>query len=154
MKLYQYNATAVLFEKANAISEMPDSWRAIHLPLAGMQQRYNRTLRTNFILRNIMTAVAGEDGYVYLCGDGDIVILFQGRLKPMLRKLAAYFGDIDPAAVIQEARDTFLVFDLSKDWAAFHKLCFAKSMNEAYDRLLMPENLPASHYAAAEAPAP
>lgn len=154
MKLYHHNATAVLFEKATSIRDLPDSWRVIYLKLSEMPARYNRTLLTNFIVKNIAGVLSSEEGYIYLCSDNDIFILFQGRSKPMLKKLASIFGDIDPSSLQHATKSPFSVYDLSKDWVEFYELCFSKSMNEAYSRLLSPTIPRVYQHVAEEAPAP
>lgn len=153
MKLYHHNATAVLFEKATSIRNLPDSWRSIHLKFSKMQERYSHTLRTHFILKGIETALGTDEAYVYLCGDGDVFILFQGRAKPLLGRLAKIFGDLNPSTVRQETASPLIVYDLSKDWAEFYEVCFSKSMNEAYQRMFA-KTPPAYQRAGEEAPAP
>jgi hypothetical protein len=140
MKLYIQNALSVLFEKTSSLRNAPDSWRCIHLKIPQMQTRYNRSLRTNFIINGLTTILGDDEGYVYVCRDDDIFILFQGRAKPILTKLALYFGDIDLRTPVRRANQPFELYDLSKDWDEFYELCFNKTLAEAYGRLLAVRN--------------
>jgi hypothetical protein len=127
MKLFHRNATALLFEKIHSIRHFHDSWRCIHLTLSDRMQIHNRSLRNNFIINGIDTLLAEEEGFVYLCRDRDIFILFQGRAKPILTKLSSYFADMSEADMSDHI---FKLYDLSKDWQAFFSVCYQKSLNE------------------------
>lgn len=129
MKIHCRNASAQLFEKAHALAPKHNSWRCIMLTFSGAREHYSQTLRTYFIVKGLIEALGDEDGHIYLCSDGDICILFQGALRPVLSRLAHYFGDIDLSRATQARRDQFLtVFDLSTDWDDFMNFCFAKSL--------------------------
>lgn len=151
MKLHQYNAAAILFEKTSSIREEHDSWRAIHISLSKASERYNRTLRQHFIARGVTEALAVEDGYIYLCNDGDVFILFQGRMNPILKKLALIFEDIQTINHHRHRRNPFTLYDLSTDWQSFYDICFAKSLDAACGHLLT-KNLPVGRLDTAEAP--
>ncbi len=119
MKILTQNATALLFEKVNSLRHQHDSWRCIQLKLSGISY-HNQALRRNFVLRGIHDLLAENDGFVYACEDQDIFILFQGRTKNILTKLATYFADID-------SDNLFALYDLHKDWAFFFSVCYRKS---------------------------
>lgn len=135
MKILHRNANAQLFEKAHSLEGAHNSWRSIHLHMASKRERYSQMLRTYFIVRGLTETLADNDGYIYLCNDGDIFILFQGALRPVLAKLSHYFGDIDLSQAVEKPQNSFFtIFDLSKDWQEFLNLCFAKSLlAEAFD---------------------
>lgn len=129
MKLFHRNATALLFEKIHSIRHAHDSWRCIHLTLSDRVERHNRSLRNHFILNGISSALMEEDGYVYLCRDRDIFILFQGRTTPVITKLSQYFADM-LAMEEEDEEQLFTLYDLSKDWSTFFTLCFQKSLRD------------------------
>jgi hypothetical protein len=75
-------------------------------------------------------------GFMYLCDDGDIFILFQGALRPVTQKLSTHFGDIDPERYMEpNSYNIFRAFDLSKHWEEFYDLCEVKY----YKKLLQEE---------------
>lgn len=125
MKIFTHNATALLFEKANSLRHIHDSWRCIQLKLSDTRH-YSPTLRRHFVLRGITELLDEHDGYVYLCDDNDIMILFQGRAQGIMNKLASYFADVD-------SKELFTLYDLHKDWAFFFALCYKKSMHRDDD---------------------
>ena len=139
MKLFYRNAAATLFEKVHSLSDYHNSWRCIHLKLSRKRERYNQQLLIYFVIKGIAEILANDDGYIYLCRDGDIFILFQGLMGPVLDKLGDHFADIDPDNAPDEAGSRFMtIYDLSRDWNLFFNLCYTKSrcmnlLNEAPD---------------------
>lgn len=119
MKIVMQNATSLLFEKVDSLRHQHNSWRCIQLKLSGISCR-NQALRRNFVLRGIHDLLADDDGFVYVCDDQDIFILFQGRAKGILTKLATTFADLD-------SDELFALYDLHKDWAFFFAVCYRKS---------------------------
>ncbi|MFW0777498.1 MAG: hypothetical protein ACN2B6_07255 [Rickettsiales bacterium] len=129
MKIFHRNATALLLEKASSISERPNSWRCIHLTLSEENTQYNQALLTCFMARGLSRVLAEDDGYIYLCSDGDIFILFQGAVKPILKRLADRFADIDLGYGNANDEDSFFtIYDLSTAWSDFFGVCYLKSM--------------------------
>ncbi|MDX2074116.1 MAG: hypothetical protein SFX19_07125 [Alphaproteobacteria bacterium] len=136
MKILTHNATARMFEKVNSIRHMHSSWRCIQLRLSALPQR-NSTQRTHFVLRGITELLEDDEGYVYLCHDHDIFILFQGRTHSILKKLTSYFADL-------ESDEMCSVYDLEKDWAFFFSICYRKSLRSGDDWASPAKNPPAS----------
>jgi len=135
MKIFDHHATLFLLEKLNSIRYFHSSWRSIHLQMSGKKERYNRTMRIHFILKGFQNLLAEDEGYVYLCEDGDIIILFEGRVTPMIKKLARYFGDLDAEYGSDTLDHFFRTYDLSKDWGAFSHMCHIKSLEtDLWDR--------------------
>jgi hypothetical protein len=122
MKIHTRNTESILYEKVKSLrSERPDVWRCIHLEHAtGTERPY----QAHFSGRITSDLLADEDGYIYLCDDGDVFILFKGALMPILRKLSVYFEDFRPDR-IREA-DYITVFDLGMSWQPFFELCKGK----------------------------
>jgi acylphosphatase len=121
MKFVNDHAAFKLFEKVKSLAEEPhDSWRSIHIPLSGKGE-YSAGLRRYFIMRPLNELLADMDGYIYVCDDGDIFILFQGKVTAILDLLDDHFGDVktDPAL--------FSVFDLGRYWEEFFDLCATKA---------------------------
>lgn len=137
MRIIHRNASALLFEKVSALGQMHHSWRCIYINLAGRRMRHREMLHTYFIIKGIADILADDEGYVYLCKDGDIFILFQGLVRPILGKLAAHFGDLEPGAALERKEDApFLLYDLSKDWRVFLSLCRTKSLiSQTWDEM-------------------
>ena len=123
MKIHTRNTESIMFEKVKSLrSERPDIWRCIHMEHATMAERPNQ--QPHFSGRIISDLLSEEDGYIYLCDDGDVFILFKGALMPILRKLSVYFEDFKPDRV-REA-DYITVFDLGMSWQPFFELCKGK----------------------------
>jgi acylphosphatase len=128
MKIFSQNAAILLFNKMESLRQKPrESWRSVYLKLPDKQTRHNNDLRTHFIVNAISELLADMDGYVYLCDDGDIFILFQGASRPILARLSRHFGDLDPQQLRGQPQSSlFSIFDLGKHWEGFYKLCEAK----------------------------
>ncbi len=128
MKVLYNNAVMQLFEKAEVLSQEPhDSWRCVYVKLSSSHEKRNHALYSNFIVGAIKSLLIKIEGYIYLCDDGDIFILFQGALKPIIKKLSSHFGDLDEQNMEGYPRNNpFILFDLSKHWDDFYYLCETK----------------------------
>lgn len=128
MKIFNDKAAALLYEKVKSLDSQPhDSWRCIYVNLSDKRERYSHSLRKNFVVRAITQLLADMDGYIYLCDDGDIFIMFQGPAKPVISLLATHFDGLTPEAMGKQPEDNiFTIFDLSMYWKLFYKLCQAK----------------------------
>lgn len=136
MKIINHDSVNLLFDKAEELSQEPhESWKCIYFKLSDRPERNNHALYSNFIVSPIVNLLANHNGYVYLCDDGDILILFQGVLKPIVGKLATHFGEIDPVHAKESDDSMVEIFDLSKEWKAFHRLCETKY----YRRIMLAE---------------
>lgn len=133
MKLLAHNGIIQLFEKVRSLEEEPhDSWRCIHISLSD-QGKYNAALRTYFFVKPITELLADHDGFIYVCEDGDIFILFQGLLQPVLDGLNEHFADMQAERSKEaQAKSLFTVFDLSRYWREFFRLCETKSRQVIY----------------------
>ncbi len=131
MKILNRNAAEQLFEKVKSLAHQPhNSWRCIYLSLADKQDRLNAGRRAQLVSQTLVELLEGADGYVYLCDDGDIFILFQGPLKPVMAKLSNHFEELKPRPLWEKPAvdNPFTIFDLSKYWQVFFNLCRAKSL--------------------------
>jgi hypothetical protein len=119
MKLLNYNAATHLFERVKSLENEPhDSWKAIHICLAGKGE-YTSALRMHFFVQPLRDMLVDKEGYIYVMEDGDIFILFQGQLKPVMEMLHTRFADIKDD--VEEG--LFTVYDLSRYWQLFYDLC-------------------------------
>ncbi len=125
MNIVHQNAAARLLEKVKSLEPSPmSSWRCIHVNLADKPERYNHGLRAHFVAKTLIDRLADFDGYLFLCEDGDIFILFQGQVKSIVGKLSKDFIDITPD-ITDDHR--FKVYDLSNGWKILYDLCRAKA---------------------------
>lgn len=153
MKIIETHATLFLLEKLHAIHNFHSSYRAIHLKMNGKQARYNRSMKTHFIMKSFRQLLSADEGHVYVCDDGDIIILFQGRMTPLIRKLARHFADIDAEHATSTLDHYFDTYDLSKDWARFANMCHIKSIeSDLWNSRI--KNLPAAPRPWEAAPVP
>ena len=133
MNTLDRNAARHLFEKVKSLATQPhNSWRCIYLNL-DKQDRLNAGRRGQFVVGTLVDLLTEYDGYIYLCDDGDIFILFQGPLKPVMTKLGSYFADLKPRPLYEPPVENspFTIFDLSRYWQVFFNLCKAKSLQPA-----------------------
>ncbi len=129
MKVLSRNAASLMFEKVKSLGKHHNSWRSIYLNLSGKPERLSRMLHTNFIVKAITSLLADDDGYIYLCDDGDIFILFQGAVRPVIARLSNHFAGLKPEQGWERpGDDLFTIFDLSTQWRPFLGLCKAKAM--------------------------
>lgn len=128
MKVINHNTPSLLYEMAETLGNEPhESWRCIYFKFSETPERHNHELYANFIVTPIINMLAGINGLIYIFDDGDILILFQGALRPLAVKLSSHFGDIDPdSAVSSTGNNLFRAFDLSKHWEEFYELCETK----------------------------
>lgn len=133
MQIIRQHASALLFEKVRALGEQRHaSWRCIYFNFASRQDHYSPGVRNNFVVRALADLLAHKDGFIYLCEDGDIFILFQGNFKSVAGKLSSQFGDLDPERLMQQEEDRLLtVFDLSQHWQFLHNVCRNKCLQGA-----------------------
>ncbi len=126
MKLLSRNAELLLTERVNLIAKNHDSWRCIYVKsysAAGMDQQ----VKTGIITGIIKSLLGGDEGYIYLCSDGDLFILFQGQTTPILNRIGGHFADLNLGSDSAYHKDEqYTVFDLSKHWESFYKLCSSK----------------------------
>jgi hypothetical protein len=127
MKVYNENAESLLFERVKELRGAHNSWRCIYFNPSGNKGSVSADVRSHFIISAITELLSDDEGYVYLCDDGDIFILFQGALTPIVKKLARRFDGIRPEKLWEQPEDSlFTIFDLSRYWNIFYKLCQAK----------------------------
>lgn len=123
MKVINHNAPNLLFEKVEELAQEPhESWRCVYFKYADKPEKNNHALYANFVVNPIINMFEDSSGYIYLCDDGDIFILFQGALRPAIVRLGTHFGDIDPEHFRQPS-DTTSAFDLGRQWDNFYELC-------------------------------
>lgn len=128
MKTFSLNAMERLYKKVKWLDQQPHStWRCIYINLSSTDGRHNLTLREHFLEAALIELLSEHDGSMYFCEDGDIFILFQGQLKPVLKKLVGHFdGLLADQSGKQPVDELFTIFDLGKYWELFHTLCKAK----------------------------
>lgn len=126
MKIFKNNASALLFEKINSLRQSYESWRCIHLRFSDYASS-GKTSHAQFAVNAINEKLCDEEGFAYVCRDGDIFILFQGRAQPILRKLSSEYLDLD-----ENDGDNSLVslYDLAMEWPFFFALCYRKSLSD------------------------
>lgn len=126
MRLYNRQAETFLFEKVKSISEQHVRWRAIHIDFSAHQDEGADALRSYVVTNIIKDLLEYEDGYVYLCKDGDVIILFQGKVRDILARLGEQFHDV---GLINSPGDDgyYHLFDLSQDWQKFYAICEYKA---------------------------
>jgi len=124
MKIVSRNSEARLYEKAKMMEEHPHaSWRCLHLRLA----EHYQYLRHHDALSAITQQLESSDGFMYFCHDGDILILFQGALRPVLGTLGERIDGLKPEQLLHPTKDSpFLLLDLGTQWQEFYRICQAK----------------------------
>lgn len=131
MKLINRDAEKHLLEKANSISPNPQNWRCIYINFAGQEEQYSDGLRTYVVTNIIKDMLDDDEGYIYLCEDGDVFILFRGQVGPILDKLGEQFRDLGKSEGAAHPEDEiYSVLDLSKYWQVFITLCRSKVPNK------------------------
>ena len=127
MKLYSHHAATLLHAKAKSISENHNSWRCIYLDFSSQQDAYSDGVRSYVVTNILKDLLEGEDGYAYLCDDGDVFILFQGKVSDIMNRLGEHFkGLADGSSTTGGEEALCTVFDLSMKWNEFFALCERK----------------------------
>ncbi len=129
MRLYSKNAEQLLLDKAKSISEQHTSWRCIHIDFASRKDLCSEGLRTHVVTNIIKELLENEEGYIYLCDDGDVFILFQGKAKDIVDRLGEHFKGLGEIGKSSGAEDAlYHILDLSLQWNAFVALCEEKAL--------------------------
>jgi hypothetical protein len=125
MKIFRHNAASVLFEKLRSLEEPTahNAWRCLYVSPA---PKPNRELYRHFIVSAVTELLEDTDGFIYLCDEGDIFILFEGAVRPVLEKLSGHFGGLTLKPGGQPEDPHFTIFDLSRHWQAFYRLSKAR----------------------------
>jgi CheY-like chemotaxis protein len=124
MKLFSHDAERILFEKAKSLSAQHDSWRCLYINFSDERHEYSEGLRTHIVTNILKELLEDEYGYIYLCGDGDVFILFQGKVQPILNKIGEQFRGIGGRhSSMQPEDELYTLLDLSKHWQLFFTLC-------------------------------
>lgn len=135
MKLLNHNAPALLLEKAKSLGDRPQSWRCIHIGLSEIEQQYSSYVIRHFVIEAIAVLLGNDEGYVYVCDDGDVFILFQGALKPVLSRLSSHFDGMWPPQLDDQPEDNlFTIFDLGRHYTLFLRFCTAKAKQAGQER--------------------
>lgn len=129
MKLLSHNAESLLFEKVKSLSEQHSSWRCLYINFSDHKEQYNEGLRTHVVTNIIKELLEEEEGFIYLCEDGDVFILFQGKVSHIIGKLGEQFKGLGKEkGAVQPEDDIYTVFDLSTHWQIFYTLCKNKAV--------------------------
>jgi len=127
MRVLQENATEILYEKAIDLKHQPhNSWRCLHVDLADYRMQHDYSLFAHFMAQAIIKRLENADGYIFICEDGDIVVLFQGVLRTVMDKLGILFEEMHVEMLRASSNSTACLLDLSKDWDEFFALCRRK----------------------------
>lgn len=128
MKLFSQNAGQFLFEKAKSLTVQHDSWRCLYMNFSDHRHSYNQGLRTHVVTTIIKELLEDDYGYIYLCDDGDVFILFQGQAFPILNKIGEQFQGVREAHGHGQPEDElYTLFDLSRHWQVFYALSKSKA---------------------------
>ncbi len=143
MKLITQNTEAILFEKAKAMATQHDSWRCLYINFSDNREQYSEGLRTHVVTNILKDLLESEDGYVYLCGDGDVFILFQGKISVVLDRLGETFrGLAGGHGTAQPEDELYTIFDLSRHWQIFFTLCKNKAAQAAPEKVKAIQSAP------------
>ena len=127
MKLFSRNAEKLLNEKVASIADSHDSWRCIYINLCNGNNELDKSLRTAIVTSIIKDLMGPDEGSIYLCDDGDVFVLFQGQVTPVLARLGSHLGNLKLGADAAYSEDEqYTVFDLSKHWDTFKVTCAGK----------------------------
>lgn len=129
MKVYHQYANNYLRDQSRIIKGSPERWCCIYFHFSQLDESFTSGLRSNIVV-NIFTDLLRDDsGFVYLCDDSDIVILFQGMVTPILEKLGDHVqGMISPKRGAAPQIDSLCeVLELRLHWERFESLCQQKN---------------------------
>lgn len=149
MKIYTQNANGKLFQFQQMIQERHTQWRCLYFGFSEFQSEFKEGLRTHIVVNIIRDLLKEDDGSVFLCPDGDIAILFQGKALPILNKLGTHIQTLMLDDFMPEKHSSLChVWDLGVHWDEFSEICCAKkAIADAADEAAMEtsEPLPATN---------
>lgn len=129
MKIYHQYANNYLREQSRIIQASPQRWRCIYFHFSHLDESYTAGLRTNIVVNIFKDLLRDYSGFVYLCDDGDIVILFQGMVAPILEKLGDHVQGLILAkrGTTPDVESLCEVMELRIHWDRFEALCQQKT---------------------------
>ncbi len=119
-------------EKMSKIKSESSTWRAIILNFSQLLEIYRSEYQKNIVVNVMMDHLKDSDGGIFVCNDGDIIIIVSGVMKTQLERMVfqlRYLFSDDPLAYNIEGEENpeFAgVHDLGVNWAAFHDICRRK----------------------------
>lgn len=130
MKNITQSAETILFEQARHLARRAHAtWRCIYFNVSALDPKETHDLHRTAALGNLSELLEDTEGTIFQCHDGDVFILFQGAVLPLLRKLGKAIEELRPERVLNPDPDSpFLLFDLGMQWAPFFALCRLKFM--------------------------
>lgn len=132
MKLYNRSGESFLYERIKSFGHVPEGWRAIHFNFDKLDAQYQEGVRSHVVVNIIKDLLRAEEGLAYLCESGDVFLLFQGPVQPVLDKLGEYVAGLVPdlrrmVRGIAQNEDQFCtIYDLGFSWKVFSDLCAEK----------------------------
>ena len=116
MRLWLEDGTPMLLNRLISIRDERAQWRCLHIRLSRLPTRKIGRARPHFILETIKERLAEHDALVYGCNDGDLMILFKGRITPIINALSPAFADLSESLERPRTDSPFALHDMAKDW--------------------------------------
>ncbi len=112
-----------------SIKGQPLGNHAIHFHLFALQEVYQSEFQQKIAVNILHDLFRREEGVIYQCRDGDIILLYHGQnniiLKKAIHQLRFLFED-DPLAYNadgSENEDFCSEYDLGIEWRPFYRMC-------------------------------
>ena len=126
MKVIDKNVANQLVTKSHMLRDRHKSWKCMLIRLSAKRGNYSQQLITHFFIRPTIDILEPLEGEIYICRDGDILIMFQGISAPVIDALVSQFGDLNAEENESGEPDMFLLYDLSVDYPAFSAMAKQK----------------------------
>ncbi len=148
MKVFNRNATAALYAKAEELSHAStQGWKCIYFNIPGNEERaINNLMR--FDASVLAHMLARMNGYAYFCETGEVFILYRGTSNSLTSRLSMYLWSLcSDKSIVPTNYQLFSHFDLHAQWASFYRFCEKRH----FESLAALEN---QHFMPPESPLP
>lgn len=130
------NAHMRMVEVAKEVKGTTAACYALRFHLSRLQEHYRSEFQMRIAANILNDVFRGEDGYIFICNDGDIFVLYRGGDRKMIEKSIfqmRYLFIDDPLASNEDGsagEDFSTLYDLTFQWRSFYKLCVERSGDE------------------------
>lgn len=129
MKIISNNAAAALFAKAEELNhQSTEGWKCIYFKIPDAQERAAHSM-PQFDADVIMRMLTRKTGFVYLCDNEEMFILYRGAHQTLGNRLSMYLWTLySDQETAESPHQLFSFFDLNAQWPSFYRFCEKRYM--------------------------
>jgi EAL domain-containing protein (putative c-di-GMP-specific phosphodiesterase class I) len=132
VQIISTNAEVKLVDKVKDLKGDLGTNYGLHFHLSQLQEEFKSEFQLKIAMNILNDIFRNSEGGIYLCRDGDIVLVYQGTDRNLIEKAIfqlRYLFVEDPLANHEDGTENEAfssLFDLAFQWQPFHKSCSDK----------------------------